>query len=466
MTRVGLKSTRVSASALAPFTLMALAGLVASAATLVGYRTHPALPLAALAVIALVAVPPVVVLHLAVAIIPLELVSASFGGAAISPTEAAMTLAGFGWVTRRLLAGEPIFTPSPLNAPLVILLLATAAGLAVGEEPGTAMKRVVIGTSLFFIIQMLASEGSPRMVRSVLLVLVGSGAVVALVAVIGAAGGRPELVGFGGVAKNRATGSFDEPNLLASFLGFALPAALALAFATWAIVRPALLAAFGLILMGVVLSLSRGGLLAAAGGTLVMLGWRPVRRAALVVAVLILSLGALSAAPVPGSQYVQLVTNRIESVRYTGAATGDFRRELWTTTPTIIADNLVLGIGPGNYPNVSQTYGLVDPNQGDAVEHAHSVVLTVAAETGLLGIVALLLLAVRLPGLLVEACRRNVGSDRGLAFAVAGGLTAFSLQGLIDHTLWSNTIAAVVAIFLGLAVVLRRAAHRSAGSDA
>jgi hypothetical protein len=79
--------------------------------------------------------------------------------------------------------------------------------------------------------------------------------------------------------------------------------------------------------------------------------------------------------------------------------------------------------------------------------------------------VALLLLAVRLPGLLVEACRRNVGPDRGLAFAVAGGLTAFSVQGLIDHTLWSNTIAAVVAIFLGLAVVMWQSAPppRSAG---
>jgi putative inorganic carbon (HCO3(-)) transporter len=461
MTRAAFKATGVGASAPVPFALMALAALVAAAATVVGHRTHPVVPLAAVAAIALAAVPPVVVLHLAVALIPLELVTAGFGGAAVSPTEAAVTLAGFGWVARRVVAGQPLFTPSPLNAPLVMLLLATAAGLAVGEETGTAVKRLVIGTSLFFVIQMLASEGSPRTVRSLLLVLVGSGAVVAVVAVIGAAGGRPELVGFGGVARNRATGSFEEPNLLASFLGFALPAALALAFATRVILRPVLLGAFGVILMGIVLSLSRGGLLAAAGGILVLLGWRPVRRAALVAAVVILAFGTFSAAPLPGSQYVQLVTNRIESVRYTGAATGDFRRELWATTPAIIGDNLVLGIGPGSYPNVSQRYGLVDPNQGDAVEHAHSVYLTVAAETGLLGIVALFLLAVRLPGLLIAACRRNAGWDRGLAFAVAGGLTAFSVQGLVDHTLWSNTIAALVAILLGLAVVLRRSASES-----
>jgi O-antigen ligase len=461
MTRATFKATTVSASARVPFALMALAALVAAAATVVGHRTHPVLPLAAVGAMALAAVPPLVVLHLAVALIPLELVTATFGEAAVSPTEAAVALAGFGWAARRVVAGQPLYNPSPINAPLLMLLLATAAGLAVGEETGTAAKRLVIGTSLFFVIQMLAAQGSVRTVRTLLLVLVGSGAVVAVVAVIGAAGGRPELVGFGGLAKNRATGSFDEPNLLASYLGFALPAALALAFATRVIYRPALLGAFGVILMGIVLSLSRGGLLAAAGGALVMLGWRPVRRAALVVAVVILSFGALSAAPLPGSDYVQLVTNRIESVRYTGAATGDFRRELWATTPTIIGDNLVLGIGPGNYPNVSQRYGLIDPNQGDAVEHAHSVYLTVAAETGLLGIVGLLLLAVRLPGLLIGACRRNAGRDRGLAFAVAGGLTAFSVQGLVDHTLWSNTIAALVAILLGLAVVLWRSAAES-----
>jgi O-antigen ligase len=461
MTRAAFRATTVSASARVPLALMALAALVAAAATVVGHRTHPVLPLAALGAMALAAVPPLLVLYLAVALIPLELVTAGFGGAAVSPTEAAVTLAGLGWAARRAVTGRALYTPSPINAPLMLLLLATAAGLGVGEETGTAAKRLVIGTSLFFIIQMLASEGSARTVRSLLFVLVGSGAVVAVVAVIGAAGGSPELVGFGGLAKNRATGSFEEPNLLASYLGFALPAALALAFATRVIVRPVLLGAFGIILMGIVLSLSRGGFLAAAGGILVMLGWRPVRRAALLAAAVILAFGALSAAPLPGSQYVQLVTNRIESVRYTGAATGDFRRELWATTPTIIGDNLVLGIGPGNYPNVSQRYGLVDPNQGDAVEHAHSVYLTVAAETGLLGIVALLLLVVRLPALLIAGCRYNSGWDRGLAFAVAGGLTAFSVQGLVDHTLWSNTIAALVAILLGLAVVLRRSASES-----
>jgi O-antigen ligase len=444
------------AAAPVPIALMALAAAVAAGATVLGHRTHPALPLAAVAALALAAVPPIVVLHLAVALIPLELATASLGGAAVSPTEAAVTLAGLGWAARRVLAGRSLFTPSPLNAPLALLLLATAAGVAIAAEPGTAAKRLVVGTALFFVIQMLAADGGPRTARSLLLVLVGSGAAVATVAVAGAAGGSPELVGFGGVAKNRATGSFDEPNLLASFLGFALPAALALAFATRAGFRPVLVAAFGLILLAIVLSLSRGGLLAAAGGTLVMLGWRPVRRAALLVGVLIASFGVLSAAPLPGARYVDLVTSRIESVQYTGAATGDFRRELWSTTPAIIGDHLPLGIGAGSYPAVSQTYGLVDPNQGDAIEHAHSVPLTVAAETGVLGIAALVLLGVRLPGVLVAACRRTAGWDRGAAFAVAAGLTAFALQGLVDHTLWSNTIAALVAILLGLALVLRR----------
>jgi O-antigen ligase len=438
--------------------IAALAALVASGATLVGYRTHPALPLAALGVIALAAVPPVVLLHLAVACVPLELATASVGGIAISPTEAAVTLAGYGWVARRVIAGRPVFAPSPLNPPLAMLLLATAVGVAVAIDPAVAVKRLILGTALFFVVQMLASDGDPRLVRSLLLVMVAAGAVVAIVAVVGAAGGRPELVGFGGVAKNRATGSFEEPNLLASFLGFALPAALGLAFAAWTVFRPALLAAFGLILAGIVLSLSRGGLVAATAGTLVMLGWRPVRRTALLLVILVLSLGALSTAPLPGSRYVELVTGRIEAVRYTGAATGDFRRDLWSTTPTIIADNLVFGIGPGSYPAVSQRYGLVDPNQGDAVEHAHSVVLTIAVENGLLGIVALLLLALRLPPLLVTACRENRGPERGLAFAVAAGLAAFAFQGLLDHTLWSNTIAALVAIFLGLALVLWRSA--------
>jgi hypothetical protein len=60
--------------------------------------------------------------------------------------------------------------------------------------------------------------------------------------------------------------------------------------------------------------------------------------------------------------------------------------------------------------------------------------------------------------MLATACRGTTGSDRGLAFAVAAGLAAFAAQGLVDHTLWSNTIAAIAAVFLGLAVVLWRSA--------
>ena len=439
-----------------PVALVALAAAGGAAATFVGYRTHVLVPLAAVAVVALAAIRPMVTLHLAVLLIPLELVTTGVGGAALSPTEGAATLAGLGWAARRLIRGDRLFAPSPLTAPLGLLLLATIVGLGVGEEADIAVKRLVLGTALFFIVQMLAIEGDRRTARSLLVALVVAGAIVGVVAAVGAAGDRPELVGFGGVAKNRAVGSFEEPNLLASFLAFALPAALALAFGTPAFVRPAPLAAFVVILLAIILSLSRGGLLAATAAMVVMLGWPPVRRAALLVTMVILIFGAFSADPVPGSQYVQLVTKRIESVRFTGAATGDFRRELWTTTPQIIGDNLLVGIGPGNYPNVSPRYGIIDPNQGDAVEHAHSVPLTIAVEAGLLGIIALVLLIIRLPRMLVEACRRNVGWHRGMAFAVTAGMTAFVAQGLIDYTLWSNVIAFVVALFLGLATALWR----------
>jgi putative inorganic carbon (hco3(-)) transporter len=440
----------------APLTLVAVAVLAGSAATYVGYRTQMVLPLAVLGVIALAAVRPMITLHIAVLLVPLELASSGLGDAAVSPTEGAATLAGLGWAARRVARGERLFAPSPLTAPLALLLVATIAGLAVGEEPGVAVKRLVLGTALFFVIQMLAFEANLQTVRSLLLALVASGAIVAVIAIVGAAGNRPELLDFGGVAKHRAVGSFEEPNLLASFLAFALPAALALTFGGPRLLRPLPLAAFGAILLAIILSLSRGGLLAAGAATLVMLGWPPVRRAALLVTMVILTFGALSANSVPGSEYVQLVTKRMESVRFTGAATGDFRRELWAATPQIIEDNLLVGIGPGSYPDVSQRYGVIDPNQGDAVEHAHSVPLTVAVETGILGIVALVLVAVRLPVVLAQAVGRNVGWHRGMAFAVAAGLTAFAIQGLVDYTLWSNVIAIVVAVFLGLAAALRR----------
>src|SRR5215217_5372605 len=113
--------------------LIALAALAAAAATVVGYRTHPVIPLAAVAVLALASLPPMTVLHLAVALIPLELATASLEGAAVSATEGTVILAGLGWAARRLFGGHRIFSPSPINVALVLLGLATAVGLVAGE---------------------------------------------------------------------------------------------------------------------------------------------------------------------------------------------------------------------------------------------------------------------------------------------------------------------------------------------
>ena len=123
------------------------------------------------------------------------------------------------------------------------------------------------------------------------------------------------------------------------------------------------------------------------------------------------------------------------------ASGGDPRFAIWRTTPQMIAAHPFFGIGENQYPEASVRYGLYAEDLGGSYQHAHNIPLTIAAETGLLGLAALAWVAVALGRVLVGACRRLTGFDRGLATAVAAAFTGLALQGMVDYTVSSNTVA-------------------------
>jgi O-antigen ligase len=161
-------------------------------------------------------------------------------------------------------------------------------------------------------------------------------------------------------------------------------------------------------------------------------------------------------------QQTSVVQGRIESVSY-AAAGGDPRFAIWRATPEMIAEHPFFGIGANQYPVVSPRYGLFAEDLGGSYQHAHNIPLTVAAELGLLGLAAVLWATVALARVLVAAYRRQRGFDRGLALAVGAAFTGLALQGMVDYTLSSNTVAAVMFVLAGCAVVL--SAGPRAGAD-
>ena len=443
---------------------MAMAAVLSAAVVELGYRTSPMVPIVVTGGVALAALAvtrPLVTLYVAVLLIPLNQVSVGFGQVhGITPAEAVLVLTAAGWVVGTVARGQLPVTSTPLTKPFLLLLVAVVPGLAVAVDSFIVVKTLIMWSAFFAVFQLVAADGRTVTVRRLLLVLTVSGAAVGAMTVIKASSSLPqELQDFGESATNRGVGAFTQPNQLAGFEAMVFPAAVALLVAgRGARARTLALASSALIVAGLALSLSRGGLVAMAGALILMLGWRPFRRAVVVAALGVTGLAVVSPSlqGLPHTDVVvtraSIVEQRLSSIGY--AAHGvDPRFELWRTTPDIIRDHLPLGVGVGNFPNAAVRYGLVDAS-GLPYDHAHNLILTVGAELGLLGLVAVTWAAVALSRLLIRACRRS--ADPALAFAVAAGLVAFMVEGLVDDLLASNFIAATVAILAGCAVVLCR----------
>jgi O-antigen ligase len=442
--------------------IAALLAVVAFAAayTFAAYRTEPYLPLVAGGVMltALLAFTrPLIALLIALALVPLEVFSVSVANAGVTPAEAMFVFTGVAWAVRRIVGGELPLAPSPLGKPFALLLLALLPGIAVAPDTFPIFKTLILWSAFYLVYQMIVVEARPETVREILFALAIAGGIVGLVAMAGTGGGaQQELVGAGDIAEGRAVGSFDHPNTLATFLALGLPGALVLGLAGRVAARPLLLGAFALTFAGLALSLSRGGLLAVAGALGVMLIWPPFRRFVLVLVLVATGFAVVNANPFGDIQQVNTVQERISSVGYS-ARQVDPRFAVWDKSPEIIAEHPFFGVGAVNFSEIAPSYGLTGLGQNETYEHAHNIPLTVFAELGIIGISALVWIAVALAKVVVTAYRRTSGVDRGLACALGAALVAVTVQGMVDYTLRSNVVVALLFVLAGCAVVLSRA---------
>lgn len=230
----------------------------------------------------------------------------------------------------------------------------------------------------------------------------------------------------------RATGTIGDPNELAAAL--VVGVAIAGAFAVNRHIRPhwRLLSAgaVALCFLGILLSLSRGGLIGVGGAlvTAVLVGgrWR-ARIVAVGLAAVVAAVGYFAFfASLPAKERVTNVG---------GGGTG--RLDLWTVGGRMVSAHPLTGVGSGNFPVASGHY-LLKPGaiqRGDLIlstpKVAHNTYLNVLAEIGLVGgvlFVAFLLVSVGSMCLAVRELRRD-GDERveilvrGLVVAMGGYLT-------------------------------------------
>jgi O-antigen ligase len=444
---------------------LALPASALAALALVGvYRTSPMvllLGMAGAAAAAVSLVRPMWGIYLAIGLLPLERFALHIGGAVFSPAKATFVMAAVAWVVRELARGKlPIDMKSPLAKPYALLLLAVVPGLFFAHEPEAALKTLGLWTALFVVYQMIVSDGRVDTVRNVLIVLAVAGAVTGIMAIVSShAGTHERLIGSGEYALGRAAGEFLSPNGLAAMLAMTLPAALALALRGPPSFRPVALASFVAGFIGLLLSLSRGGIFAAAGALALMLVWRPWRRVAALAVAAMIAVALTVGNPLGSVQQVDTISHRISTVTF--GFKKDPRPKVWRESVSIIGRHPLFGVGAANlhiheqFTNAAQlTRSPTGVQYYRFPDHAHNIVLTITSELGLLGLAGLIWLFVALVRVLVRATRRALGPQQALGFAVAAALASVFVQGLVDYVLTSGALAGIVVVLTACAVVL------------
>lgn len=333
-----------------------------------------------------------------------------------------------------------------------------------GNNPGsgTTYSLASLAISGIYLLVVLLLVRTPKDLRRLLFAVVATATVTSAIAIVDYAGG-------GG----RAAGYDSDPNYFAAMQVFALPLAILLAsHARSPAGRLAMLGAVAVIGGSVVVSLSRGGILAMLA-VLILLGASPARgvfrtpgRKALVVLVALVGAGALVSVA-----YSDL-SARSQSL-FDSSEGGSGRTNLWRAAITGWEERPMIGIGFGAFRGQSNKLLRQTPGVDFSAyklrlggQYAHSAYLGTLVELGVIGLALFLtLLVLAWRGMRKAAAiaaayddRFLAGASRALAISLAGfTLASVFLSTETDRVLW---------VLLGLGAVLPRVAAEAVSSRA
>ncbi|GAA1257276.1 hypothetical protein GCM10009633_30950 [Janibacter melonis] len=256
----------------------------------------------------------------------------------------------------------------------------------------------------------------------------------------------------GSVVDGRAQGPFAQPNELGAYVVLLLPVCVALA------ARPRSRAARALLGLAVVpvlaalaLSLSRGAWMGAAAATAVLVLVLPRLVPAVAIALGGVSTVVLGLALLGTTGPAAVVLSRIGSLGDPSRSPDDHRPQIWELALDAAAHRPVTGVGAGGLETwATRTDSALTL---ETPLHAHNLVLTVLSETGAVGALVLVALAlVLLHGL----WRAATSTTSWLVAAPLAGLAGAAVHGLIDMP-WRNPgLTATAWLLAGAAAHIHR----------
>lgn len=397
-----------------------------------------------------------IVVAAALAVMPLGAVVVPALGATIGILAAAAMVGLLG--VCYLATPRPLPAPSPILIALLVILAVFAIGTAAAPIAGKTVTVLgYFGVGIAFAIALavtLADERWPldRLGLPVVGALMVGGTLACGYALIFRSGSITGSFG-GSVVSNRLTGPFSQPNELGQVAAVTVAVAIAVLAEARGRIRW-LGAACGLIAAVVlVLCFSRGAWIGAAGAIAVIAVLSPASRRFILAGVVLLPVLVAVGAMTVGPSVARLVVARLASFGDSTKNPYDDRSHIYSAALRMWREHPVTGVGPGNYHDMVVS----DPNSALRVSsplHAHSLIFNTAADLGLIGLVALILLALAcvraIARLRVRARDRAVGrpgEGRTVGLAAGGGLAAAAAQGLVDYV-WTNGILLVLAFTL------------------
>jgi putative inorganic carbon (hco3(-)) transporter len=380
--------------------------------------------------------------------------------AGLSPAEGGLALVGAFWVGRALIRPEAVAMPRLRDTPVIVLLAVVGIGLVYARDP-YPIARVLLLWTLFYFVYLQVQTFAPNEMKLVVIAFaLGAAVLGGLGAFDYLRSGDQTLFAGGELTGARAASAFADPNYYAALLVLALLPALGLVLADprrYAYLGVACVITFA----GIALSLSRGALLAAFGGGLLLLAWQRARWIALGFAALFTGVTLAGANPIVESKQFNVVEERLSTLTGPGVEERNLRPEIWALARDVASEHPFFGIGVNQFQFETGRANLTE--DGSPLENAHSIVFSLAAETGLIGLAAFLIFLGQLAARAARALSTSDTLRYGLGLGIAAALLGFVLQGL---TVVQIRVSFIAGTFFALAGMLTALADRASAEKA
>lgn len=386
------------------------------------------------------------------------------------------------WILRYVVDGKPrLYIPVWLVGGVVVFILGVSLSLWTAYSPAGVVKETVKWVQILVLLVLVANTARWEWV------VVG----VVLSGVLQAIVGIWEFRGGSGAAHLwiidyrffRAFGTFGQPNPFGAFMGMVLPLVFGVILGYIAQIYTSTvqrrenivlcllcMVCGGILLLGLLTSWSRGAWLGFIGASAVMLWSFPRQRWLGTIA--ILGGGGLLLVLAPLGVLPATLTNRLTSFTHDLTNVQDVRGVVISNENFAVIERLAhwqaagemaktspwLGVGFGNYEIAYPHFALI--NWQFALGHAHNYYLNLLAETGIIGLLAYLVMWGIIFALSWQLLQTSQDWRlRGVAVGLLGTWTHISIHSLLDK-LYVNNLFLHVGVMVGLLAVLYRTAYR------